>query len=229
MKRIVPVALADRLGAAPLALALVVALGVSAVTLVSGCSKLAALAKDDDGTATDAAASTAATASAATTAAATATPTGTAKTAVPATGAVAAKNAKKTLVAPSATTDRFGRNRDTDGPCPAGFVEQPGVENHSSCARSCKTDATCHGHTCVDSDVGDGKVCSEIASKTPAASASAAAKPGSKCKANEIDDGGECLKACDKDSDCPAKKTCQGIRVANPFGGTSAAQACVAP
>ena len=72
-------------------------------------------------------------------------------------------------------------------------------------------------------------MCSEIASKTLAASASAAAKPASKCKANEIDDGGECLKACEKDSDCPAKKTCQGIRVANPFGGTSAAQACVAP
>ena len=62
----------------------------------------------------------------------------------------------------------------------------------------------------------------------PAASASAA-KPASKCKANQIDDGGECLKACEKDSDCPAKKTCQGIRVANPFGGTSTAQACVAP
>src|SRR4051794_10318005 len=56
---------------------------------------------------------------------------------------------------PTPTTDRFPRNRLKDGPCPAGFTEQPGVEERSSCARNCKKDADCNGHTCVDSDVGD--------------------------------------------------------------------------
>ena len=209
-----------------------VLVALTAITFASGCSKLAALAQDDDAPVADAAAAAApaATPTAVTTAPAGAAPTGTAKTGAAPTGAVAAKNAKAVLAVPSPTTDRFARNRDKDGPCPAGFVEQPGVEQHSTCARACKTDATCHAHTCVDSDVGDGKVCSDIASKAPAASASAAAaKPATKCKANEIDDGGgTCLRTCNDDKDCAGIKgtTCGQIRVPNPFGGTSTAMAC---
>lgn len=48
---------------------------------------------------------------------------------------------KKPLAVPSPSTDRFARNRDKDGPCPAGFVEQPGAEANSTCARECKKDA----------------------------------------------------------------------------------------
>lgn len=118
----------------------------------TGCSKLAALAKEQEPPAADAATPTAATASApAATASANAAPSTTAKTT--ATPAVAAKQAKGALAVPSPTTDRFPRNRDKDGPCPAGFAEQPGVEQHSTCARVCKTDTNCHGHTCVDSDL----------------------------------------------------------------------------
>jgi len=203
--------------------ALVVAL--SSVVFGAGCSKLVALAQDKDAPAADAAAPLAApAATTAATAAATAAPTTTAKPTAAAATAVAAKNAKAALAIPTPTTDRIPRNRDKDGPCPTGFVEQPGVENHSTCARSCKTDANCHAHTCVDSDVGDGKVCSEIASKTPAASA---AKPAIKCKANEIDDGDRCLKQCNDDKDCAALKTkCTEFRVPNPAGGTSTALVC---
>jgi hypothetical protein len=205
----------------------VVLIALTAITFASGCSKLAALAQDKDAPAADAAAPVAptATAGAVTTATASAAPTTTAKTGAASTAAVAAKNAKAALAVPSPTTDRFARNRDKDGPCPAGFVEQPGAEQHSTCARSCKTDATCHGHTCVDSDVGDGKVCSEIASKTPAASA---AKPAVKCKANELDDGDRCLKVCSEDKECASIKgtTCQQIKVPNPNGGTSTNMVC---
>ena len=199
-----------------------VLVAISAVTFVAGCSKLAALAKDTDAPPEAAApvAGTAAATTAATAATASAAPTAAAK----ATATAVAKNAKAALAIPSPTTDRIPRNRDKDGPCPAGFVEQPGVENHSTCARSCKTDANCHAHTCVDSDVGDGKVCSEIASKTPAASA---AKPPIKCKANEIDDGDRCLKTCNDDKDCAATKTkCTEFKVPNPSGGTSTALVC---
>lgn len=205
-----------------------VLLALSAVTFAAGCGKLAELAKDKD--AADAAAPVAATATAtapATAATASAAATTTAKVAAASTAAVTAKNAKAALAIPSPTTDRIPRNRDKDGPCPAGFVEQPGVENHSTCARSCKTDANCHAHTCVDSDVGDGKVCSEIASKTPAASATAA-KAALKCKPNELDDGDRCVKICSEDKDCAGIKgtTCQMIRVPNPNGGTSTNMVC---
>jgi hypothetical protein len=203
--------------------ALLVALAT--VTFASGCSKLAALAQDQDTAADGAAATTPSAPTAATTAPAAATAAAvTSAKPIPGSTAVAAKNAKHPLVAPSPTTDRFARNRDKDGPCPVGFVEQPGVEEHSSCARACKTDATCHGHTCVDSDVG--KVCSDIASKTTAASA---AKPALKCKANEFDDGERCVKTCGDDKDCAGLKgtSCQMIRVPNPNGGTSAQTVCL--
>jgi hypothetical protein len=120
---------------------------------------------------------------------------------------------------PTPTTDRFPRNRLKDGPCPAGFTEQPGVEEHSSCARNCKKDADCNGHTCVDSDIGDGKVCSDTAS-------SAKPKPAAHtCKKDEIDDGERCYKQCTKDADC-GKQKCASMMVPNPNGGTSTALTC---
>ena len=190
------------------------------VFAAAGCSKLVALAKDKD-TPPEAAAPVAATATATTATAATSaappTPTTTAKLAAVATAV--AKNAKAALAIPSPTTDRIPRNRDKDGPCPAGFVEEPGAENHSTCARSCKTDANCHAHTCVDSDVGDGKVCSEIASKTPAASA--ARPPALKCKANELEDNDHCAKICSNDKDCAKGQKCVQFNVPNPNGGSS--------
>ncbi len=197
---------------------------VSSVVLGTGCSKLAALAQDKDAPAADAAAPVAATATTAATApAASAAPTAAAKATAAAATAVAAKNAKAALAIPTPTTDRIPRNRDKDGPCPTGFVEQPGAENHSTCARSCKTDASCHAHTCVDSDVGDGKVCSDIASKP---SASAAARTALKCKANELEDGDRCAKICSNDKDCAKGQKCNQFNVPNPNGGTSVNFVC---
>jgi hypothetical protein len=119
---------------------------------------------------------------------------------------------------PTPTSDRFARNRDKDGPCPKGFTEQPGVENHSWCAKNCQKDADCTGHTCADSEVGDGKTCSDIASKTKPAAHT--------CKSNEIDDGDRCLKQCTKDSDCPKGVKCTSMMVPNPNGGSSTALVC---
>lgn len=202
------------------------------LSTISGCSKLLSRGDGDAGAATATATDAEATA--------TATPSASAAMSAPVTAKATASPAKpgaKPLAVPSPTTDRFGRNRDKDGPCPTGFTEQPGVENHSYCARNCKTDADCHGHACDDSMVGDGKVCSDApSSPSSAKDAGAAGKdagsaktPASKCKANEIDDGSSCLKTCEKDADCPAKQKCEQIRVPNPFGGTSAAFACQKP
>jgi hypothetical protein len=190
-----------------------------------GCSKLLDLAKKDDAAdaasaAVAASAAPAATDTAASTAAASASAV-VAKAAAPAAHPSASAAGNKPLTA-SATTDRVPRNRDKDGPCPAGFVEQPGVENHSVCARTCKTEADCHGHTCEDSDVGSGKVCTDTASKKTAAR--------SKCKPDEIEDGSDCLKPCTADKDCPkgGKKsgTCEQLKVPNPNGGVSTALVC---
>jgi hypothetical protein len=192
---------------------LIVSGALATTTLSLGCKKLLDSTKDDS---RDAAASGAATA-ASTAAAAAATPADTAL-AVASSVAVTAKNAptgaKKALATPSSTTDRFPRNRLKDGPCPAGFVEQPGAEEHSSCARSCKTDTDCHAHTCVDSDVGNGKVCSNEAA-TAKPTAAIANLP--KCKgeerlwaANEKSTPfcatGE--PTCSSDKDCKGKGTC---------------------
>lgn len=120
----------------------------------------------------------------------------------------ATKTAKRPLVVPSPTTDRFGRNRDKDGPCPKGFVEQPGVEQYSSCARACTGDATCHGHTCVDSDVGDGKVCSDIAIKT--AAAPAAGTRGAACKVSaDCATPWKCLSPQSSQVELTCQKTCR--------------------
>jgi hypothetical protein len=118
----------------------------------------------------------------------------------------------------SAKIDRIPRNRDKDGPCPTGFAEQPGVENHSVCARVCKTEADCHGHTCEDSDIGNGKVCTETASKKTALAP--------KCKPDEFEDGNDCLKGCTTDKDCPKKGHCEQMKVPNPNGGVSTAMVC---
>jgi hypothetical protein len=120
----------------------------------------------------------------------------------------------KALAVPSPTTDRFPRNRLKDGPCPAGFTEQPGVEEHSSCARACKTDSDCHAHTCVDSDVGDGKVCSDVAA---AAKGNAPIANLPKCKGEErlwaVDEKAKPFCAtgepsCSSDKDCKGKGSC---------------------
>ncbi len=185
----------------------------------TGCSKLIEILSKDEPAATTAAAPAATTPPTVDSA-----PAATASASAPAAKAAAPNRvaeAKKVMAVPSPTTDRIQRNRDKDPPCPPSFVEQPGVENHSICARVCKTEKDCHGHLCEDSDVGNGKVCLDVPSKAPAAKPVAA-----KCKAGEFDDDGTCLKTCNTDSDCPKKGTCEQIRVPNPNGGTSAAAVC---
>jgi hypothetical protein len=186
--------------------------GLVSIVCLSGCGKLVSMLNKEE---IDASAVVAETPDAAPVVTATATTPPAASSAPPVVKAAATttSSGKKALVA-SPTTDRVQRNRDKDGPCPAGFAEQPGVENHSVCARTCKTETDCHGHTCEDSDVG-GKVCSEIASK----------KTATKCKANEIEDGKDCLKQCSADKDC-GKGKCEQMKVPNPFGGTSTAMVC---
>lgn len=191
-------------------------LGVALVSIVvlTGCGKIAAMLGKGE---IDAGAVVADTQDAAPVATTTSTPT-VASSAPPVVKAAAttSSSAKKTLVA-SPTTDRLPRNRDKDPPCPAGFVEQPGVENHSICARACKTETDCHGHTCEDSDVGNGKVCTDTASKKTAAT---------KCKPNQIEDGKDCLNPCTQDKDCGKNGHCEQMKVPNPNGGTSTAMVC---
>ena len=131
---------------------------------------------------------------------------------------------KKPMAVPSPTTDRVPRNRLKDGPCPPGFVEQPGVEEHSSCARSCKSATDCHGHTCADSDVGDGKVCTDEVPKAPAASAKPAA--ATKCKAGEIDDQDKCVKLCTTAKDCPKGSQCLPATVISKSAGEAHVNGC---
>ncbi|HEY8072556.1 MAG TPA: hypothetical protein VIF62_00555 [Labilithrix sp.] len=179
-----------------------------------GCSKL--LQKTDEATADAAAASTATATASVATASASASSSAVAKAAQPSVKAADSASGKHALVA-SSTTDRVPRNRDKDGPCPANFAEQPGVENHSVCARVCHTEADCHGHTCEDSDIGNGKVCTDTASKKAAAP---------KCKPNQIEDGTDCLNPCTQDKDCGKNGHCESMKVANPNGGTSTAMVC---
>jgi hypothetical protein len=193
---------------------------VVSLVVVAGCKLLNKAAEGADAGATADAGPTTATTDTVTASASAAPSAATAKAATATTAhkTDAGPTAGKTMTAPSPTTDRMPRNRDKDGACPTGFTEQPGVENHSTCARNCKTEADCHGHTCEDSMISDGKVCSDTASKPKPARA--------KCKADEIDDGDACYKQCTKDTDCTKPKTCQQMRVPNPNGGTSTAMVC---
>jgi len=194
-----------------------VALVLSLVVL-AGCKLLNKAAEGADAGATADAGPTTATTDTATASASAAPSAVTAKAAATTAKHDAGPTAGKTMAVPSPTTDRFPRNRDKDGACPTGFSEQPGVENHSWCARNCKTETDCHGHTCEDSQISDGKVCSDTASKPKVARA--------KCKADEIDDGDACYKQCTKDADCTKPKKCLEMRVPNPNGGTSSAMVC---
>lgn len=132
----------------------------------------------------------------------------------------AAPSAKKAMAIPSPTTDRFGRNRLKDGPCPARFTEEPGVEDHSWCARVCKSNSDCHGHLCDDSDVGNGKVCKD--EKAPAAAAA-------KCKGSEIPAGpnGECVKQCMTNQECGTGGTCAPTSFTDPSAGLVNTHVCI--
>jgi hypothetical protein len=124
---------------------------------------------------------------------------------------------KATTMTASPTTDRVHRNRDKDLPCPPGFTEQPGAEQFSTCARNCKTDSDCHGHKCDDSEVGDGKVCSEeqvqATAKVPAGQSMSFDSKGAPCPAGyaqgSMDNPGTCRKACKTAKDCAKDYGCR--------------------